>query len=199
MTQTSMGGSLVPDYAQSFNSQTGQLVINANFTDPGPTRATFDPAPINNTPASFTTSWCAYLPAQVYEVHYINTRDVLPGTIGFTYASQGQTLRPVAPQQVGSQNGPGFGKTKRNHMFSALLQDAQGISFGADFTKMHGAQFKSPGGTQPLARTSLYSGIYWDTLEDLGTTFDGQIAWQVTRPYPCTLTALGGFINTQDR
>jgi hypothetical protein len=45
----------------------------------------------------------------------------------------------------------------------------------------------------------LYSGLLWDTVDDDGTGFDGQLCWQITRPYPASIQAIGGFIKTQDR
>jgi hypothetical protein len=116
---------------------------------------------------------------------------------GFTYTSQGQQLRPITQQDTGAQNGPALGKTRRGHMFSALLVNTQGISFGTDFVNMHAAKFTSPGG-RAYATGQLYSGVYWDSLEN-DYSFDSGVAWQITRPYPATVAAMSLFLQTQDR
>lgn len=125
-----------------------------------------------------------------------------PAVIGFTFTSQGQILRPLAPADVGTQNGPAFAKTRRNHMFGALITAAVNgaISFGASFapfTTLRPLQATSPSGI-PVPLTQLYSGLYWNTLED-DYGFDGMLCWQVTRPVPATIAAIGGFAHGQDR
>ena len=129
---------------------------------------------------------------------------VLPVVIGFTYTTQGQLLRVANPAEAGSQNpSPPLGKTSRAHMFSALVQDTQGVSFGTDFTPaasggtLHSASFTTNRG-DPYPANQLYSGVVWDTIE-CDYSFDTRPTWQVTRPYPCTVVALGEFMHTQDR
>lgn len=121
----------------------------------------------------------------------------VPCVVGFTYTSQGQGLRPDTIDQIRSPTGPGLGKPRRGHQFAVLLSASQGVSFGTDFAKLHAAQFKSSGGT-PYNNTRLFSGVYWDTLDD-DYGFDSMFAWQVTRPYPAALVAYTVFQNTQDR
>ena len=118
--------------------------------------------------------------------------------LGYSFVSEGQLLRPLAPQELGAQNGPGLGKTRRTHMYAALVYNAQGLSFGTDFVStLKPAQFSFPSGTlYPMA--TLYAGTHWATLED-DYSFDSMLAWQVSRPYPATIMAIEGFIQAQDR
>jgi hypothetical protein len=121
----------------------------------------------------------------------------VPCVVGFTYTSQGQGLRPDTVEQNRSQTGPSLAKPRRGHQFGVLLAGAQGVSFGTDFAKLHAAAFKTPGG-KAYANTQLFSGVYWDSLDD-DYGFDSRFAWQVTRPYPCALVSYTVFQNTQDR
>lgn len=129
----------------------------------------------------------------------------VPFTVGFSFKSQGQLLRQIAPQNTGARNGPALGKTRRSHMASALLQNcptAGVVSWGTDLSN-NGANLLpiNPVGqdqTTPLAAGGLYSGVYWDSISD-DYTFDSMLAWQVTRPYPLTICAIQGFLHTQDR
>jgi len=125
------------------------------------------------------------------------TTDQTPLVAGFTYTSQGQILRTINPQEAGAQTGPALGMTRRSHMFSALLHNTQGISFGTNFTSNHAANFKTKGGT-PLTKNQLFSGVYWDTL-DSDYSFDDMLCWSITRPYPANVLAFGAFHHTQDR
>lgn len=116
---------------------------------------------------------------------------------GYSYVSRGQILRTINPVEAGSQNGPALGKTRRAHQFAALVANAQGQFFGTDFSHLHAAEYRSPGGT-PFAPNTLYNGIVWSMLDD-DYSFDSQLCWEVRRPYPATILALGGFQHAQDR
>jgi hypothetical protein len=117
--------------------------------------------------------------------------------VGYTFTSQGQSVRPNAPGESGARNGPAFGKKRRNHQYAAQTEGTQAVSFGATFATAKPALFKSAGGVT-LALTQQFSGIHWDMIND-DYSFDGMLAWQVTRPYPCNIPALGGFLQTQDK
>lgn len=118
--------------------------------------------------------------------------------VGFTYTSDGQIVRSIAPQESGARTGPALGKKRRVHQIAALLSNTQGISFGTSFAagRMNAAQLATEGGT-PLAANALYSGVHWMAIQD-NDSYDGMICWRVTRPYPATICALEGFLNTKD-
>lgn len=124
--------------------------------------------------------------------------------IGFNFTSQGQALPPVDPRDAGTQAGLGFAKVQRTQQFGAKLANAGpggangGVYFGGDFSDLHKATFKTPGGRKDLPQTSMFSGIHWDVLDD-DYTFESMPCWQINRPYPFTLTAFGEFNHTQDR
>lgn len=125
--------------------------------------------------------------------------------VGFAFSSKGQLLRPATIQQAGTRMGPALGKTRRSHVGSVLLHNTQGISFGTSFTdaiggttSMKPARLMSPGGTVALAQNELFSGVLWEPLTD-GSSLDSMLCWQITRPYPATVVAIGATVQTQDQ
>lgn len=129
---------------------------------------------------------------------YATATIYVPVVIGFTYPSIGKILRPATAEQGRSPIGPLLGKTRRNHQFAAQLVNAQGVYFGTgDMSTAIEASFRDAG-RNILTRDNLYTGVHWDTLND-DYSFDGGIGWMITRPYPCTVTALGGFLETAER
>lgn len=194
-TVGSLLGALIEGGSQFTDDFTGNVYADMQFS------FIASPAQIGTTPSSFN-SWGtlgpaagpavpAALPPQAAVIYTI------PVAIGYTYTSQGQILRPIAPAESGARNGPALGKTRRAHMFTSLLLSTQGISFGTTFTKLHAAALVSPGGT-PLAKNVLFTGTLQDTLED-DYSFDSMICWQITRPYPASVLTIGSFLHTQDR
>lgn len=146
------------------------------------------------TGTNFANAWAALGAAGGLTHHNY----VAPFVVGYTYTSDGQIVRPVHPAEAGAQNGPALGKTRRAHMMTAVLNKTQGIKFGTTFTTMHAASLTTPGGTPMTTGLQLYSGTYWNTLED-DYTFDSMLCWRITRPYPATVLATGSFLHTQDR
>lgn len=127
----------------------------------------------------------------------------IPMVIGFTYNSQGKLLTPQEPPQTGARNGPAFGKRKRFHGIQAKLATTQGIYFGTSFSttiasKLRLASLKTSGGGSLLANNVLFSGMYKDTISDDPQGFDNALHWQISRPYPATVTAIGGFLEAVD-
>lgn len=113
--------------------------------------------------------------------------------VGFTFTSQGQLLRP---QDIDNQTG--FAKTRRAHQFGIQLdRTASGISIGTDFNKMRPVKLQKAKGT-PYGHLELYSGVLYDTLED-SYSLDSQVAWEISRPRPATVVALGGFEQASGR
>ena len=121
----------------------------------------------------------------------------IPAVIGFPYASRGQLLRPQMPAQAGAQNGPALGKKRRVQQFAAHMVDTQGIYIGTDFDHMRPMLFTTDGGTA-VSKAELFSGIFQGVTDD-GYSLDGMLAWEIRRPYPATMVALGGFIQTMDK
>lgn len=124
--------------------------------------------------------------------------------VGYNFVSDGQLLPPVDPREAGTQAGLAVAKVQRTQQFGAKLTNCGaggslgGVKFGGDFTKLHPASFRTPGGRYALPATSLFDGIYWNVLDDdytLGTA----ACWRIDRPYPFTMTAIGSFLHTQDR
>jgi len=170
--------------SQSCDGGTGQMVFYCDFTSGGG-------AP---TGSSFSGKWATFggTPPAAASNYYG------PFTVGYTYTSQGQILRPLAPAETGAQNGPALGKTRRIHQHAALLQDTQGIYFGSDFSHLNVSPLYSAGGTVPLTPLQLKSGVVWTTVDD-AYSFDGMLCWQITRPYPATVLSVESFLHTQDR
>lgn len=176
---------------QGFDDVSGALFGKMGYS---PSGAPTDPLPDSpDTPAEGFGDWGLITGVE----GELEDPYAIPAVIGYTYTSQGQILRPIAPQETGAQTGPALGKTRRTHQFSALLHKTQGISVGTSYDRLRPVQFRTLGGTA-YQLNQLYSGIVQDTLED-DYSYDSMIAWQITRPYPATVLTLGAFIKTQDR
>lgn len=125
----------------------------------------------------------------------------VPVVIGYPYISQGQVLRPGTEAQVKSPQGPALAKKRRVHNFGVLLANAvggtAGVTFSTDDNPGHLAKFRTDGGTL-LTCDTPFNGVWWNDMDD-HDSYDGQITWTVSRPYPCTVVALTGFIETADR
>ena len=157
------------------------------------------------TAASFTS---AYLAAISSTTAYGNMTCAIqnggvvlsvPAQVGFTYTTQGQTLRPDAADQMRGQTGGGsLAKPRRVHQGGLLLNNTQGISVGTTFSALHKAILTSPGGTVNLTPLQLFSGIYWNPVDD-NSSFDGMLAWQISRPYPAAVVSINSFVQHSDR
>jgi hypothetical protein len=121
----------------------------------------------------------------------------VPVVIGFTYPSWGMPLRPMAEDQVKSPAGPALGKTRRTHWLAALLLNTQGISFGTDGAVYDPAPLADPAGNV-FPKNTLFSGV-WQQPLDNDPSFNSMVAWQVTRPYACTVVSIEGFLETSER
>ncbi len=73
----------------------------------------------------------------------------------------------------------------------------QAIKFGTDFNLLAPARMASDGGV-PVAAPALFSDVFSTTVNN-DYSFKGQIAWEIDRPYPAMIVALGGFIDTMDK
>lgn len=121
----------------------------------------------------------------------------MPCVVGYTFTSDGQILRPSAPEQVGTRAGSPFGDKRRSHYVKALLRNTIGIQFGTDFsTTLQQASLKDDAGNQP-APTAMYSGMWRETLND-DYTFDSMISWRIVRPYPASVISVGASIEGSD-
>lgn len=128
----------------------------------------------------------------------------LPVVVGFSYTSDGMTVSPQQPQDTGSRMGTGFGKIRRESWLFAKLVNSQGISFGTSFDKLHGAILKtyptpyiSYGRTVTLAANQLFTGTHRVVVSD-DHSLEGPLGWRISRPFPCTVAAIGGSIAISD-
>lgn len=118
----------------------------------------------------------------------------IDGVIGCNYYSRLQLLRPDAGS--GAQNGPSLAKRRRIDQFGLFLYRTGAIQMGADgFSGLIG---HTPGLLDSAGRRALFTGVYQDTLSS-DYNFDNLMTLQVVRPFPATITAISGFINTSDR
>jgi hypothetical protein len=133
--------------------------------------------------------------------------------VGFTFTSQGQLVRPHSPVETGARNGPALGKKRRSMQYAVQLEGAGyagtagagSITFGTAFTNPTGgalspqdpARFKKADDT-PYLPNQQFTGIHWQTLQDT-YSYNSQLAWQITRPYPANVVAVQAFIETMDK
>jgi hypothetical protein len=118
--------------------------------------------------------------------------------VGFTYNSDGQMVRPIAPQDTGARNGPALGKTKRTHRYAALLSNTLGISFGTSFNKLTPVAFKLADDTTNIPPLTTYSGVIQAQPFD-DYSYNSMLCWRASRPLPANVVAVSGNIATQDQ
>jgi hypothetical protein len=127
------------------------------------------------------------------------TTTTFPCVFGFTFTAQGQLLRPSSPDTTGIQQGFSIGTTRRSDRYGALI--AQGVygsvSVGQDFVTMLPMNFQDRGGNA-ISTTVLYSGVHTDTKTG-DYTYDDMTTWQMTRPLPLVMAALGDFTKGEGR
>lgn len=134
-------------------------------------------------------------PIKLYVDDTLQTITV-PVVIGLGYTSDGQTLRPVNPNDLMLRT-HGLGKLRRAHYYSVLLHNAVEISFGTDFSSLDPALLTTTDGETANPHTSLYSGVYRGTLTDQ-SGYDSMLAWRVDRPWPATVCATGTILVAGD-
>lgn len=125
----------------------------------------------------------------------------VPLSIGVNYSSTLQLLRPDFGQDAGAAAGPAFGKRRRQHWFAAAVNRSQNFNISTDntFAAANTDTVQVMDEDENLInQPSLYTGTLSTTMPD-GYSWDSQIAVQITRPLPLTITAIGGFIATQDK
>jgi hypothetical protein len=193
-TFTVAGCTITPSAAEQIFNGTEQVIYTRYAYNSATMGA---PSPLSGTASTFT-DFAVYTPYTVFApISVAITQATVPALVGFPYTSQGQRLRPALAPDAGAQNGPPQGKTRRNHMYSMLVNNTVNLAIGTDFVNLLPVTFKSPGGTPYLASQG-YSGVKWDSMYD-GYSFDGQMTWQSTGPYPCIISSAGNFLHTQDR
>ncbi len=122
----------------------------------------------------------------------------VPLVIGFCYNSRGQVVRPLLEAEIKSSQGPGLGKLRRVHQYGVLVNAsvALTVSYGTDFSNLLPADYRDPAGNV-LNHSTLFNGVFWNTLSD-DYSYDGALAWSITRPYPHTMVSLTGIMETNE-
>lgn len=126
------------------------------------------------------------------------TRSASVVQFGYSYNSDGKSLRPEA----GSADGTAQGKTQRTHRLALRLFDTLGLKIGANFNA------SGPGALKTITfRTSndntgaavpLYTGDK-SFLFDGSYTDDNVVCWRFDGMLPATVLALMPQLHTQDR
>lgn len=117
------------------------------------------------------------------------------GQFGYAFRRRGKMLRP----QVGGQNGPTFAKITQNARAGIYLDGAHEVSAGTDFSSLVSLPMRKnePADMTLLGPDDLLTGIVRGFVKD-GNTFNGQICWEQTEPYPGSILSVGGFSVTED-
>lgn len=124
----------------------------------------------------------------------------IPVAIGFVYPSIGMRVRPTSEQQLKSPQGPGTGKKRRvaeyGILFGAVVGGTNAFQIGTALNKMQSIKAQTLGGVN-LTHNIVFQGVAFGALPD-SDSYDGQICWQMLRPYPCIIDSLNGFIETSE-
>lgn len=183
-------------FGQYFDYISGSLTFFCDYTQTGTPVPTYLGAYLAAHSNQLSSQWGRIFLGTTYPASTTTTYTI-PASVGTAFTSRGQLLRPDYGVDAGAQNGPAFGKKRRIHWYAASFYRTRKVSIGTDFAKLKPVPFKTGGGTV-YAAPSLFSGIVSTTL-DSDYSFEGQIAWEITRPYPLNMQALGGYIDTQDK
>ena len=200
-TSVSFSGIVINTLQQS-DDETMSIHADTSYSNagsPSPTvLGTYMPS-VSNT---FTTEQTQLWPGVDSSSFSQQVTYTVPTSLGFCYTSQAQILRPDAGNDAGTRNGPAFGKLRRIDNYAVALYRTQGISFGVGFetTDLFEANLITGGNIQgsDVDPPTLFSGIHYDTLE-ADMDFENMISWQQIRPFNGTITAIAGFINSQDK
>lgn len=120
----------------------------------------------------------------------------VPVLMGYVYTSAAQVLRAKAEGVIKSPTGAGTGKKRRVYNYAMLLNNAVGVQVGTTFKNTQPAQLALLNDT-PLTHDQMFSGVWYSGLND-SHSFDGQLCWQVTRPYPCTVLSVNSFMDVEE-
>ncbi len=122
----------------------------------------------------------------------------MPMRVGFTYTSQAQLTRPMQPADTGARNGPAFAKLARDHYMMLQFEGSQGVSFGTAFdTTLLPVTFKQSDDQTQITIDQTFTGIFRDQPNH-DYSFDAMPCWQVARPFPCNVAAVGAAQETAD-
>ncbi len=186
-------------FGQASDDKTLSVHLGMSYSDsgvPAPTvLGTYMPS-VNNTFATENGQLWAGEDSTIVPTEVTYT---VPTSVGFCYTSQAQILRPDSGQDAGLRNGPAFGKIRRIDQYAVSLYRSFGLEFGVGFNSidLFAANLITTGNVAVVEPT-LFSGIHWDTLE-ADADFENMICWQQTRPYPGIISAVAGFIGSQDK
>jgi hypothetical protein len=178
---------------------TSSITFWGSFTPPGTGPAVtcvgdYLPAHSN----TLSNQWGRFYAGLVLDPVTTITAYSVPISVGATFTSTGQLLRPDYGVDAGAQNGPAFGKLRRLHKWAGSFWKTRGLSIGTDIDgQLYPVMLRSPGKIV-LSVPNLFSGIISDTINN-DDSYNAQIAWKVTRPYPVTILAMGGYISLADK
>lgn len=120
----------------------------------------------------------------------------VPVLVGYSYSSVGQCLRPTTEGQTKSPMGGAVGKRRRMQRAGFEFINTQGVSIGNKQGNMDAIQFKDAG-ANTTTKDTLFSGIMQLAVRDTNS-YDGQLYWEITRPYPCTIVSVTTFLETEE-
>ena len=113
--------------------------------------------------------------------------------VGFTYNSDGMTLKPEA----GAADGTAQAKLKRVHRAAFRLLDTVGLQVGATFSDLIEVPFRSSANQMDNAVPLFSDDKAWITIED---TYErgGQLCWRQSQPLPANIQLIVAQLETQD-
>jgi hypothetical protein len=117
--------------------------------------------------------------------------------VGFTYNSDAQLVRQILQAETGARLGPALGLLRRVHRYAMLLNNTLGLSIGTSFSRLDEVDGSNPDGTT-LAPFTMFSGIAQNPMEDFNS-FDSQVCWRVSRPFPANVVAVSVNLASQDQ
>ena len=120
----------------------------------------------------------------------------VPVLIGYSYQSVGWCLRPTTEGQTKSPLGGAVGKRRRMQRAGLEFINAQGVAIGNKQGNTDAVQFKDSG-LNTTTKDVLFSGIMQLSVRDTNS-YDGQLYWEIVRPYPCTVVSVTTFLEIEE-
>jgi hypothetical protein len=122
------------------------------------------------------------------------TRSASVVHLGYTYNSDGETLRPEA----GAADGTAQGKTQRTNRVTFRLHEALGVKVGPSFDKLTRLVFRKSSDDMGVM-VPLFNGDKEGPGWEGDYTTDNHICWRFDQPLPGTVLSTMPQLHTQDR
>lgn len=150
-------------------------------------------APAEGWGPSSTTLW-------VYNDSPDLVKVTISAVVGYAYQTQGQRVRSNEQNEAKTRQGSALGMLRKAYEFSALFTAAvnSDLEFGTSFTNATPVALYEKDLVTPLDNHTVFNGVYNAPLDD-ESSFDGQLCWQQSYPFPLVISSVSTFMEFEER